>query len=254
MHDLSSTERFSNRVDNYVKYQPHYPEKIIDYLNETIHFNSSFIVADIGAGTGFLTQLFLQNGNKVFGVEPNAAMLLKAEELLNKYENFKSISATAEATTLEDESIDLITAAQAFHWFDKDKTKKEFERIAKQNAYCLLVWNDREMQTDFEKDYEKFLVKYATDYTNVNHTYLTPEKVALFFSPQKMLTQKFYNEQQFDFDSLKGRLLSSSYISLEQNQKYFSMIEELKTLFDKYQRNNAIRFNYTTNLFLGKMK
>jgi SAM-dependent methyltransferase len=251
---MDSTQRFSNRVDNYVKYRPHYPKQIIAYLNDAIGFNTSFIVADIGSGTGILSELFLQHGNKLIAVEPNAAMRLKAEELFSNYNNFISIDATAEETKLENETVDLIIAAQAFHWFDAEKTKKEFNRIAKQNAFCILIWNERLVESAFEKEYENFLLKYATDYASIDHKNITPQKIEAFFSPQIVTTATFDNEQIFDFEALKGRLLSSSYIPAEENEKYFLMIRELKILFEKFQTNDLVKFNYETKLFLGKVK
>jgi SAM-dependent methyltransferase len=251
---MDSTQRFSNRVENYVKYRPHYPKDIIAYLKPEINFDETFIVADIGSGTGILTEIFLQNKNKTIGVEPNAAMRLKAEEFLNKYANFTSIDATAESTTLENESVDLIVAGQAFHWFDGVKTKAEFQRIAKQNAYCVLIWNERLTASSFEKEYDSFLLKYATDYTSIDHRNITPEKIDKFFFPQPVKTAMFANKQVFDFDGLKGRLLSSSYIPNEENEKYFLMLKELNELFEKYQRNDTVEFKYETKLFLAKMK
>jgi ubiquinone/menaquinone biosynthesis C-methylase UbiE len=251
---MDSTQRFSNRVDNYVKYRPHYPKEILEYLKEEINLNGSTVIADIGSGTGILTELFLQNGNKTFGVEPNAAMRLKGEELLNNYKNFISINATAEATTLNDASVDLIIAGQAFHWFDAEKTKKEFKRIAKANAYAALIWNNRQTETNLEKEYDTFLLKYATDYTNIDHKNITPDKIEAFFHPQKVTLATFSIKQVFNYEELQGRLLSSSYISLEENEKYHSMMRELKELFEKYQTNGIVKFNYTTNVYLGRIK
>ena len=251
---MDNTQRFSNRVDNYVKYRPHYPKEIIGYLNTEINFNASFVVADIGSGTGILTELFLQNNNKVFAVEPNAAMRLKAEELLSHYKNFISIDSTAEDTRLDKGSVDLIIAGQAFHWFDTVKTKTEFIKIAKPNAHAVLIWNERETVSELEKEYDKFLLKYATDYEKIDHKNITPEKIEAFFHPQPVKVAAFANEQVFDFEGLKGRLLSSSYIPTEENEKYFLMLKDLKELYEKHQKNNAVKFNYQTKLFLGRVK
>jgi ubiquinone/menaquinone biosynthesis C-methylase UbiE len=251
---MDSTQRFSSRVDNYVKYRPHYPKLIIDYLKEEIGLQSSFLVADIGSGTGILTELFLQNGNKTIGIEPNEPMRFKAEELLSSYKNFLSIEGTAEQTTLEGNSIDLIVAAQAFHWFDPTATRIEFSRIAKADSAAVLIWNDRQTVSDFEKEYDEFLLKYATDYACINHKNITPEKIQNFFYPQPVKFSAFYNEQIFDLEGLKGRLLSSSYISAEENEKYFFMLKELQKLFDKYGANNTVTFIYQTQVFSGKIK
>ncbi len=251
---MDNTQRFSNRVDNYVKYRPHYPGNIIGYIKAETNLNASSVIADIGSGTGILTELFLQNGCKAIGIEPNAAMRFKAEELLSSYKNFVSIDGTAEQTTLADNSVDLITAAQAFHWFDVVKTKIEFTRIAKADAHVVLIWNDRETISAFEKEYEAFLLKYATDYASINHRHITPENIETFLYPQPVKTALFVNEQVFNFEGLKGRLLSSSYISAEESETYFTMLKELQELFNRYQANDTVRFNYQTKIFSGKIK
>ncbi len=250
---MNVTERFSSRVENYVKYRPHYTGKIINSLQEKISFSSSFVVADIGSGTGILTELFLKNGNIVFAVEPNAAMRLKAEELLKVYANFISIDAVAEQTTVADKTVDLIIAAQAFHWFDAVKTKIEFKRIAKQNAHVALLWNERLVLSGLEKQYENLILKYATDYTTVDHRNISEEKIAAFFNPNNFSYAEFDNEQIFDFEGMKGRLLSSSYISDEQNKDFDKMIDELHELFKTYSINNSVQFAYKTKLYLGKI-
>ncbi len=203
---MDSTQRFSNRVENYVKYRPHYPEEIIDYLKKEIGFTEKQIVTDIGSGTGILTELFLKNKNKVYAIEPNAAMRLKAEELFGGDSNFTSINATAEQTTLWENSVDLIVAGQAFHWFDAEKTKREFIKIANREAHAALIWNDRLFQSPFEKDMRIFLQNVAADYNEVNHRKITPEKIEAFFYPQSVTIALFKNEQVFDFEGLKGKV------------------------------------------------
>lgn len=248
-----STQRFSNRVDNYVKYRPYYPIEIIFFLEKQIGFNKDFIVADIGSGTGIFSQLFLDYGNKVYGVEPNEPMRNKAEELLNQYSLFKSINGTAEQTMLQDENIDLVTAAQAFHWFDAQKTKTEFKRILNTSGYCCLIWNERLVASAFEKAYEQLLKDYSTDYTKVDHRNIDDKKIEAFFSPNKIIKQSFSNKQVFDFDGLKGRLLSSSYAPDETHSNHNAMIKALKNLYDSFNENNSVHFDYETKVFLSKM-
>jgi ubiquinone/menaquinone biosynthesis C-methylase UbiE len=131
-----STKRFSNRVENYVKYRPHYPQEIINFLSEEIGLNSEKTIADIGSGTGISAELFLENGNKVYGIEPNKEMREAAEIYLEKYKYFISVNGTAEDTLLENDSMDIVLAGQAFHWFDVEKAKKEFKRILKGRGLC----------------------------------------------------------------------------------------------------------------------
>ncbi len=132
---------FSRRVENYIKYRPRYPQTIIALLQRECHLTTTAVIADIGSGTGLLTEVFLKNGHRVFGVEPDSEMRAAAEYLLQRYRHFTSISATAEATTLADHSVDVVTAGQAFHWFDREQARREFLRILVPNGYVVLVWN-----------------------------------------------------------------------------------------------------------------
>ena len=248
-----NTQRFSNRVENYVKYRPSYPTEIISFLQKEIGFKSDQIVADIGSGTGILSKIFLDNGNTVYAVEPNKPMRSKAEELLSYYSLFNSVNGTAEETTLKNESINLITAAQAFHWFDAGKTKAEFKRILVPNGYCCLVWNERLISSAFEKAYEELLINYGTDYTNVNHKNIDEKKIAAFFEPLQFIQKTFTNKQVFNFDGLKGRLLSSSYTPDENHPKHRSMLEALKYIFDSFNQNNQVQFDYETKVYIGKV-
>jgi ubiquinone/menaquinone biosynthesis C-methylase UbiE len=248
-----NTQRFSNRVDNYVKYRPSYPKEIISFPEEQIHFNSSFVIADIGSGTGILTKLFLDSGNTVYAVEPNEPMRNAAEFILKDYTSFISVDGTAEQTNLLDNSVDLITAAQAFHWFDPAKTRTEFKRILKDGGYCCLIWNERLVESPFEQAYEQLLFEYSTDYSSVDHKNINDEKIALFFEPNQFIKQSFPNKQVFDFESLKGRLLSSSYAPDESHSNYAAMIEMLNEIFIKFNQSNAVEFNYETKVYLGKV-
>jgi SAM-dependent methyltransferase len=169
----NSTTRFSDRVEDYVKYRPHYPAAVLTYLQEKYSFNSHWVVADIGSGTGISTEPFLANGNKVYAVEPNPEMRSKAEDLLSGYLGFYSLKTTAESTGIAPSVVDLIVAGQAFHWFDPVRTRQEFVRIAKPGACVALIWNERLVLSDFEREYEAFILEYAGDYKTINHKNIT---------------------------------------------------------------------------------
>lgn len=242
-------KRFSSRVKNYVKYRPGYPSLIIDFLKENNILKESSVIADIGSGTGILSELFLKNGNKVYAIEPNPDMRKSAERLISKYDNFISINGSAEKTMLKEGSIDLITAGQAFHWFDIKKTKLEFKRILKSNGYVVLIWNNRKKSGDnLSSDYEKLVLKYGTDYKEVRKN---EKKVDEFYKYNKKI---FYNYQDLDYDGFKGRLLSTSYIPLENNPRFFDMLDELKKIFIQYQENGMIRLEYNTEVYYGRLQ
>lgn len=247
-----TVERFSNRVENYVKYRPDYPREIIDYLAAKNALKESSVVADIGCGPGISSRMFLENGNRVFGVEPNAAMLSAAEALWGEM-GLTLVNGTSDATTLDDASVDLIVAAQAFHWFDRQSAKKEFKRILRPQGHVAIIWNERQLDTTpFLQEYEEFLLKFGGDYAAVRHEGVTPSDVREFLGPQ-MQTATFRNEQIFDLDGLKGRMLSASYMPVEGAPVFNEMIDELRALFAKHERGGRINILYDTNVYLSRL-
>jgi ubiquinone/menaquinone biosynthesis C-methylase UbiE len=247
----NSTTRFSDKVDNYIKYRPHYPKEVIDYLKSQNILSDGSVIADIGSGTGISTEMFLKNGNKVYAVEPNKEMREAAERLLKGYKNFLSVNGTAEDTTLSDSSIDLITAGQAFHWFDIPKAKAEFKRILKNNGYVVLMWNERKLDTTpFLRAYEELLLKYGTDYEKVRHENINTEVLNGFFT-HGYSAKSFSNGQVFDFEGIKGRLLSSSYVPGEGDKNYAPMIAGLEDIFSRYNESGKVNFEYDTNIYFG---
>jgi SAM-dependent methyltransferase len=248
---MKSTERFSDRVDDYVKYRPHYPAGVLAFLSAVYSFDSRWVVADIGSGTGISTKPFLANGNKIYAVEPNVDMRGKAEELLGGYGGrFVSVDGTAEATGLPGESVDLLVAGQAFHWFDPVRSRVEFVRVLKPGAVVALIWNERLMESPFEKEYEALILHYASDYKTINHKNIADLQIADFFAPAAFRLDQFANEQLFDFAGLKGRLLSSSYIPKE-GPGVVAMIADVERLFEKHASGGRVRVGYDTKLYSG---
>jgi len=243
--------RFSSRVDNYVRFRPGYPKEILVMLKSECGLNSHSVIADIGSGTGKLTELFLENGNRVFGVEPNRDMREAGERLLKVFPNFTSVAASAEETTLPNASADFIAAGQAFHWFDRDRCRKEFARILKPGGWIVLVWNDRKTETTpFLVEYEKLLQTYATDYSKVDHKQIDDDVVKDFFgyAPSK---KAFPSGQAFDYEGLQGRLLSSSYAPEKGQPGHDEMLRELERLFHAHQENGRVEFAYDTVVYYG---
>ena len=244
-----TVQRFSNRVANYAKYRPGYPSEVLDLFKNEIGLTKSSVLADIGSGTGLSAKLFLENGNVVYGVEPNAAMRAAAEEYLKQFPNLVSHDGTAENTNLDDASIDFVTAAQAFHWFDPEKTRKEFTRILRPGGHVALIWNERQLDTtEFLREYELLLKKHANDYDKVRHENIDQEKLSAFFGPDyKRAT--FSNEQVFDLEGLRGRLLSSSYMPAEDDPAFPALEKELSGLFAKHAEDGRIKVFYDTNIY-----
>lgn len=250
---MEVTERFSGRVENYAKYRPRYPEEVIPFLEKEIGLTSSSIIADIGSGTGISSEIFLKNGNHVYGVEPNKEMREAGERLLAHYKNFRSINGAAEVTTLPDSSIDFISAGQAFHWFDVEGSKKEFRRILKENKWVVLFWNERHLDaTPFLRDFEKLLLDFGTDYPVISQ-YSMYHKIDQLFSDTGFTKKQFPNKQVLNYEGLKGRLLSDSYIPTSESPVFEAMLKELQKIFDRHQIDDTIEILYDTDIYYGKL-
>ncbi len=249
-----ATLRFSGRVENYVKYRPGYQSGVIETLAKECRLTNNSVVADVGSGTGILSQLFLKNGNRVFGVEPNREMRGAGERLLKQYRNFTSVDGTAEATTLPECSVGFITAGQAFHWFNREQARKEFSRILKPEGWVTLIWNERLTDTSpFLCAYEELLQKYGTDYAAVDHRNVDSGIIKTFFTPRAFTLRTFENRQVFDFKGAEGRLLSSSYTPEPGDPNYQPMLDDLRTIFEQYQADGKVTFDYATQMYFGRL-
>lgn len=247
-----ATQRFSSRVDNYVRYRPGYPPDVVDLLKNECGLTSESVVADIASGTGIFTRLLLESGARVTGVEPNPDMRKAGEEFLSGYPRFSSVAGTAEATTLANHSVDLVTAAQAAHWFDREAARREFVRILKPGGWAAFIWNERQINTAFLREYEQLLVAYGTDYQDVRHEHTT-DRIQELFAPSPFEARAFESRQEFDYAGLEGRLLSSSYTPQADQPTYASMLRELRRVFDAYQVDRKIAFEYKTRVFYGHL-
>jgi SAM-dependent methyltransferase len=251
MSSPSPEQRFSNRVENYIRYRPGYPPELIHLLERGARLTPDSAIADIGAGTGIFSELLLNAGYQVDGIEPNQAMRKAAEKLLAGYPRFRSVGGSAQQTTLPDTSIDLIVSAQAFHWFDTAEARAEFRRILKPGGKIALIWNERHLDTTpFLRGYEALLQRFATDYAVIRHENVGPESLKLLF-PDGYTTHVFPNSQVFDFEGLKGRLLSSSYTPAPGQPGHELMLQELRRLFDEHQRDGQVSVDYDARLYLG---
>ena len=248
-----SQQRFSDRVENYIRFRPGYPREILDVLEVHAGLRAGIRVADIGSGTGISTRRLLDAQCEVFAVEPNAAMRGAAEKILGGNPLFHSIAAPAEATTLADESVDMIFSAQAFHWFDRERARAEFSRILTPHESIVLVWNVRQTgSTPFLREYEALLQNFAADYMQVRHENVDDSALRRFFTGGCHTKHTLPNAQHFDFDGLRGRLLSSSYAPAEGHPSHEPMLAELRRIFDIHQRDGKVSFFYDTEIVIGK--
>ena len=248
----NATSRFSDRVENYVRYRPGYPAEVVQALKEECGLAPSHVIADIASGTGIWTRALLEHGNRVFGIEPNAEMREAGERLLSAFPNFTSVAGLAEATTLPDRSVDFITAAQAAHWFDRERARREFIRILKPGGWLVLLWNERVTDsTKFLRDYEQLLLTYGTDYEDVRHE-RTTAAVNEFFDPHLYQERVFAMRQEFDYTGVEGRLLSSSYAPGRGHPRHDSMLLDLRRIFDACSGEGKVAFEYKTRVYFGR--
>jgi len=249
-----SKERFSNRVEDYVRYRPGYPREVLDVLRDGCGLTAESVVVDVGSGTGLLAQLFLENGNVVYGVEPNAAMRDAGEQFLEKYRHFCSVAGSAEATTLPDACADFVVAGQAFHWFEPNAARAEFIRVLRPGGWVAVMWNERVSdRTAFQREYEQLLRAYCDEYTRVAETYPQYERMNDFFGRGAFGGKSLPNAQVFDFDGLSGRLRSSSYAPPQGHPKHEPMLAALRELFDAHAEDGRVRFEYETHVYYGRL-
>jgi SAM-dependent methyltransferase len=246
-------QRFSTRVADYVRYRPSYPTALLDLLRTECALRPGHVIADIGSGTGFLSELFLKNGNRVYGVEPNNDMRKAGEEYLASYDGFSSIEGSAESTTLDENSVDFVTAGQSFHWFEADAARREFARILKPGGWMVIAWNDRRMEeAPFTRAYENILERFGIDYKKVKDSYPEAERISGFLS--SFAQRDLPNQQVLDWDSLCGRLRSSSFTPPEGHPNFAPMIDELRKLFDAHQQDAQVRMDYFTRIYYGHLR
>ena len=254
---LQPTQRFSTRVSYYVRARPKYPSAFLDFLRSDLGLTSAHRIADIGSGTGILSELFLCNGNAVIGIEPNAEMRAAGDEYLKNYPTFRSLSGAAEATTLPDHSADFVVAGQAFHWFDPPKARTEFQRVLVPGGWVVLVWNERRGGAPgFDVAYDELIQKFATD-THVDHhttvTGVADSVLGPFFGPGHFRIRGFDNFQELDLDDVKARILSSSYMPLPDHPAFADMMAHAEQAFAAHAVNGRVRMSYDTLAYYGRM-
>lgn len=237
-----------------MKYRPDYPIELINVLKEKCGLSAAKVIADIGSGTGKLTSLLISHCFTIYAVEPNYEMSHAAEQTLGHDHRFVSINASAEETTLNSHSIDIITVAQSFHWFDRLRTKTEFRRILKKNGWVVLIWNERDINdSQFQIDYDAMLKSFIPEYSLVDHKNIDPSVISEFFHPNTWELITLKNFQEFDYVGLKGRLLSSSYTPNVGHPAHRPLIDELEKLFARHAINGNVRFDYNTKIYIGHL-
>jgi SAM-dependent methyltransferase len=252
---METTGRFSDRVADYVRARPGYPDAVHEGLLNGGALLPKALVADIGAGTGLSAELFLRHGHRVIGVEPNAAMREAGLKHLARFgAAFTALGGSAEATGIAATSIDLVIAAQAFHWFQPAATRAEFRRILKPGGQVALIWNDRQTDTSaFLRDYEALLQSHGTDYREVNHRNIDAARLSAFFGAGAYREFVCTYVQQFDYEGLEARLLSSSYTPPAGDPRRQPMLQALCDLHARHALNGQVAMVYDTRVYYGAL-
>lgn len=249
--EMDAKKRFSEHAEYYAKYRPRYPAALLTYLERELSLSQTSIIADVGSGTGILSEMFLRNGNLVFGIEPNSDMRRFAEASLSTHSRFKSINGSAESTTLADSSVDFITAAQSFHWFDRPLARAEFRRILRKSGWIVLLWNTRKTSTQFLQDYDQLVRGLAVKKGRVGRESLSDAEISDFLGPHQATILP--NSQDLDYEGLVGRLLSSSYVPLPGEPGLEQAIATLRAIFVRYETHGVVRFEYDTEVYAGQL-
>ena len=254
--NLAPTERFSARAGHYAKSRPGYPTALLDFLVEEFALGPGSVIADVGSGTGILSRLLLERRLTVFAVEPNREMRQEAEISVRdspNRENFHSVNGTAEATTLADASVDVVMAAQAFHWFDPDKAPGEFRRIARADGSVALIWNARRTDASaFMEEYERIVHEFGSEFARSGRELVPFDRLKHIFGPALKL-RTFENFQELDWEGLRGRILSASYMPTEGAAGFAPMMEALRGSFDRHQRDGRVRLEYATQVYFAPL-
>jgi len=251
---MRPTERFSSRAEDYARYRPGYPQAAIGLLAARCGLTATAVVADIGSGTGILSARLLESGAEVIGVEPNDSMRAAAEAQLGAQPRFRSVRGSAEATALPADSIDLLVAGQAFHWFDVPRARAEALRVVRSGGWGALLWNERPRGASaFLADYQALLLRHAAEYATISASRADAASMQLFFGGAMELAT-FPNQQILDFEGLKGRLMSSSYAPEPGHPEHEPMLAGLSALFTRHERQGRIVFPYETRVYFAQLR
>ena len=248
---MDNTNKFNQKADAYSIGRPSYATTFIDMLYSKQGFSSRSIIADIGSGTGILSKQLLANGSVVYAVEPNSDMRINAENQLKSFKNFYSVNGTAEHTTLADNSVDYITVAQAFHWFDCISFKKECNRILKPDGKVFLIWNTRDAAADINIQQSMIFKKYCPDFVGFSGGIKENDDRIYEFFDNEFMREEFDNPLLYDREKFIQRSLSASYSLNENDKNYNEYLLALNDLFERYSINGALTIPNKTVVYFG---
>ena len=248
------TQRFTGRVEAYKRFRPRYPAAILEILQMKCGLTPETMVADVGAGTGMLAEVFLANGNRVFAIEPNAEMRAACRELEESYPKLTCIDGTAEATGLPASSIDLVAAGRAFHWFDPAKSKTEFRRVLRGESWVALLGLGRPGagQRPMALEMERIMREYGTDYAALEDRYKLGDRAREFFGGT-VGSAEIQTLTTFTWDEFLGNAISLSVMPMPGDPRFEAFEQALRGIFEKYQSNGKVEMPIECKMYLGRL-
>lgn len=256
---MDSVDRFSARAGEYMRHRPEYPQAALDFLEEQDYLGMGTKVADVGSGTSIFTRQLIGKGCEVWAVEPNAAMRTLAETQLGERAMFHSVPADAEDTRLDDGSVELVTAAQAFHWFDAEAAREEFSRILQSPKRVAFLWNIRDREgSPFMEALEDVIRTHGENYDEIVGGYERHvEKLEAFFGGTRAEGafdhRTFEHSQTVDEHGLLGLVTSFSYMPRPNDEGFDAMVEALREVFADHAEAGSVEIQYLTELYYGTL-
>ena len=244
---------FTGKAEVYAKYRPSYAEKFIEHLYTEVGFKNSSIIADVGSGTGIFSKILLKKGSTVYLIEPNKDMHERAKNSLTEYQNCFCVNSSAEKIELKDKSVDFVTAAQAFHWFDRELFKGECKRILRPGGKVVLTWNSRITDSPLVMENDEINRRHCADYKgfSAGNNLVDSEEYKQFF--KNVDYREFKNNLYFSNENFIGRNLSSSYAPKPDTVEYKLYTSELNKLFNKYEQSGKVLMPNITISYIGEV-
>ncbi|MGJ8744406.1 class I SAM-dependent methyltransferase [Polaribacter sp.] len=244
---MDTTKLYDKKEILYDKFRPEYPTGIVSLINNE-RDSTVKKIADIGAGTGRLSERFLDQGFIVFAIEPNEKMVKLMIHKYEKFNTFHAINSNSESTGLPNDSMDMVSFGQSFHWCDNPKSIIEAKRILKPSGKILICWNDREKTEDaFNQEFEEILLRLFPLYSINKEVLYDADILKRKFMSKSVEYKEIANSQILDIDGFVGRLESNSYFIQVHKKEFRDSIEQL---FIKFKKNRLIKINYLCKIFV----
>jgi ubiquinone/menaquinone biosynthesis C-methylase UbiE len=250
-----NTKRYAGRVDVYRRYRARYPREVFDFVREHCGLTAASVMADVGSGTGMLAEVFLENGNRVFAIEPNAEMRDVCKELEALYSGLRCIDGMAEATTLPEHSVDIVMAGRAFHWFNQEQCRPEFLRILRPGGWVMLVNLARSTGPEpLLRDFQDLRMKYGLDYAETVAQFDMDAACRKFLARAEIRSAEFPVIQKLSYEELEGQTASFSVMPQPADAAYPAMQRALRDYFTRYHSGGTVLVPMDCTIYVGQLE